>query len=85
MTGKQAPGTAKGVTFFTLEDETGNINVIVWSGTARAQKQAYMGAQLLEIKGIVEKEGEVVHVIAGRLIDRSELLAAMTIKARAFH
>ncbi|MDP4487829.1 error-prone DNA polymerase [Pseudoalteromonas piscicida] len=85
VTGKQAPGTAKGVTFFTLEDETGNINVIVWSGTARAQKQAYMGAQLLEIKGIVEKEGEVVHVIAGRLIDRSELLAAMTIKARAFH
>ncbi|WP_440053632.1 error-prone DNA polymerase [Pseudoalteromonas sp. T1lg65] len=85
VTGKQAPGTAKGVTFFTLEDETGNINVIVWSGTARAQKKAYMAAQLLEVKGIVEKQGEVIHVIAGRLIDRSEWLAEMTIKARAFH
>ncbi|NUZ13242.1 error-prone DNA polymerase [Pseudoalteromonas sp. McH1-7] len=84
VTGKQSPGTAKGVTFFTLEDETGNMNVIVWSGTARAQKQAYMGAQLLEVKGILEKEGEVVHVIAGKLIDRTELLEAMTIKARAF-
>ncbi|WP_194867667.1 error-prone DNA polymerase [Pseudoalteromonas sp. PPB1] len=85
VTGKQAPGTAGGVTFFTLEDDTGNINVVVWAGTARAQKQAYLSAKLLEVKGIVEKEGEVIHVIAGRLIDRSEVLGTLHSKSRDFH
>ncbi|KAF7769889.1 error-prone DNA polymerase [Pseudoalteromonas citrea] len=74
VTGKQSPGTAKGVTFFTLEDDSGNINVVIWAGTARAQKQAYLSAKLLEVQGIVEKEGEVIHVIAGRLTNLSELL-----------
>ncbi|RJE78207.1 error-prone DNA polymerase [Pseudoalteromonas sp. MSK9-3] len=74
VTGKQSPGTAKGVTFFTLEDDSGNINVVIWSGTARAQKQAYLSAKLLEVQGTVEKEGEVIHVIAGRLTNLSELL-----------
>ncbi|ESP95427.1 MULTISPECIES: error-prone DNA polymerase [Pseudoalteromonas] len=85
VTGKQSPGTAAGVTFFTLEDDTGNINVVVWAGTARAQKQAYLGAKLLEVRGIVEKEGDVIHVIAGRLIDRSELLQGFDAKSRNFH
>ncbi|KZN37621.1 error-prone DNA polymerase [Pseudoalteromonas luteoviolacea] len=85
VTGRQAPGTAAGVTFFTLEDDTGNINVVVWAGTARAQKQAYLGAKLLRVKGIVEKEGEVIHVIAGRLIDESELLQGFNNKSRNFH
>ncbi|MCF6438196.1 error-prone DNA polymerase [Pseudoalteromonas luteoviolacea] len=85
VTGKQSPGTAAGVTFFTLEDDTGNINVVVWAGTARAQKQAYLGAKLLEVKGIVEKEGEVIHVIAGRLIDQSQLLQGFESKSRNFH
>ncbi|MBE0368368.1 error-prone DNA polymerase [Pseudoalteromonas aurantia] len=74
VTGKQSPGTAKGVTFFTLEDDTGNINVVVWSGTARAQKQAYLNAKILEVKGIIEKEEKVIHVIAGRLTNLSDLL-----------
>ncbi|AOT09313.1 error-prone DNA polymerase [Pseudoalteromonas luteoviolacea] len=85
VTGKQSPGTAAGVTFFTLEDDTGNINVVVWAGTARAQKQAYLGAKLLEVKGIVEKEGDVIHVIAGRLIDRSQLLLGFDAQSRNFH
>ncbi|WP_247749544.1 error-prone DNA polymerase [Pseudoalteromonas viridis] len=85
VTGKQAPGTAGGVTFFTLEDDTGNINVVVWAGTARVQKQAYLSAKLLEVKGVVEKEGEVIHVIAGRLIDRSEILGTLHSKSRDFH
>ncbi|KZN49647.1 hypothetical protein N474_05180 [Pseudoalteromonas luteoviolacea CPMOR-2] len=85
VTGRQAPGTAAGVTFFTLEDDTGDINVVVWAGTARAQKQAYLGAKLLRVKGIVEKEGEVIHVIAGRLIDESELLQGFNNKSRNFH
>ncbi len=85
VTGKQAPGTAGGVTFFTLEDDTGNINVVVWAGTARAQKQAYLTARLLEVKGIVEREGDVIHVIAGRLIDHSALLDQLKPKSREFH
>lgn len=52
VTGKQSPGTAAGVTFFTLEDDTGNTNVVVWQATARAQKQAYLTAKLLMVKGI---------------------------------
>ncbi|CAM3984553.1 error-prone DNA polymerase [Pseudoalteromonas byunsanensis] len=85
VTGKQAPGTAAGVTFFTLEDDTGNINVVVWSATARAQKQAYLSAKILEVKGVLERSGEVIHVIAGRLLDRSDLLRALKSDSRQFH
>ncbi|MDX1451037.1 MAG: error-prone DNA polymerase [Oleiphilaceae bacterium] len=85
VTGKQSPGTAAGVTFFTLEDDTGNINVVVWQATARAQKQAYLGARILQVSGILEREGEVIHVIAGRLDDRSYLLEGLRAKSREFH
>lgn len=85
VTGKQSPGSAAGVTFFTLEDDTGNINVVVWKATARAQKQAYLTARILEVVGIVEKEGEVIHVIAGRLQDLSHLMADLDTRSRDFH
>ncbi|MEX0334691.1 error-prone DNA polymerase [Vibrio tubiashii] len=85
VTGKQAPGTAAGVTFFTLEDDTGNINVVVWKATARAQKEAYLTAKILQVKGILEKEGEVHHVIAGRLIDMTDKLQGLRSKSRDFH
>ncbi|RTZ16471.1 DNA polymerase III subunit alpha [Vibrio aquaticus] len=85
VTGKQSPGTAAGVTFFTLEDDTGNINVVVWKATARAQKSAYLTAKILQVKGILEKEGEVHHVIAGRLIDMTDKLPALSNKSRDFH
>lgn len=85
VTGKQSPGTAAGVTFFTLEDDTGNINVVVWKATARAQKSAYLTAKILQVKGILEKEGEVHHVIAGRLIDMTAQLDGLNSKSRDFH
>ncbi|MCU8164287.1 error-prone DNA polymerase [Vibrio vulnificus] len=85
VTGKQSPGTAAGVTFFTLEDDTGNINVVVWQATSRAQKQAYLTARLLMVKGILEREGDVIHVIAGRLIDLTEKLSGLSPKSREFH
>jgi len=85
VTGKQAPGTASGVTFFTLEDDTGNINVVVWRGTARAQKKPYMTAKILKVKGILEREGEVIHVIAGKLIDLTDRLAELETTSRDFH
>lgn len=85
VTGKQSPGTAGGVTFFTLEDDTGNSNVVVWRATARAQKKAYLQAKILEVTGILEKEGEVVHVIAGRLTDLTSLMADLDARSRDFH
>lgn len=85
VTGKQSPGTAAGVTFVTLEDNTGNINVVVWGATARAQQQAYLTAKALKVQGILEKEGEVVHVIAGKLIDITDEIAGLKTKSRDFH
>ncbi len=85
VTGRQSPGTAAGVTFITLEDDTGNINVVVWSATARAQKQAYLTSKVMMVKGILEREGDVTHVIAGKLIDCTHHLAALQSKSRDFH
>ncbi|OEE99952.1 error-prone DNA polymerase [Vibrio crassostreae 9ZC13] len=85
VTGKQSPGTAAGVTFVTLEDSSGNINVVVWGATARAQQQAYLTAKALKVQGILEKEGEVVHVIAGKLIDITDEIVGLKTKSRDFH
>ncbi len=86
VTGRQAPGTASGVTFITLEDPTGNINVIVWQASARAQKQAYLKSTILQVNGILERgDGDVTHIIAGRLTDLSHLLGELDLKARHFH
>ena len=85
VTGRQSPGTAAGVTFFTLEDDTGNINVVVWQATARAQQQAYLSAKILRVKGIVEREGSVIHVIAGRLEDITDQIEGLQSHSRDFH
>ena len=71
--------------FFTLEDDTGNINVVVWRATARAQQQAYLTAKILRVKGILEREGEVTHVIAGKLEDLTDTLTGLHSKSRDFH
>lgn len=85
VTGRQSPGSAAGVTFLTLEDETGNTNVVVWQATAKAQQQAFLTARLLEVKGVIENHQGVIHVIAGRLIDHSDKLPALILKSRFFH
>jgi len=85
VTGKQSPGSAAGVTFITLEDHTGNINVVVWQSSAREQKKAYMNAKILQVKGILERgDADVIHIIAGRLIDQTHLLAQLDTKTREF-
>jgi error-prone DNA polymerase len=75
VAGKQRPGTASGVVFLTLEDETGNSNVVVWQSVQKHCRQALLKAQLLIVKGVVETDGAVIHVIAQELTDCSELLA----------
>ena len=85
VTGRQSPGTASGVTFMTLEDDTGNTNVVVWVATARAQKKCFLTSKLIKVNGIIEREGEVIHVIAGKLTDLSNELEDLEIKSRDFH
>lgn len=84
VTGRQRPGTASGVTFVTLEDEFGNVNVVVWRDLAERQRKVLVGAQLLKVDGTLETEGEVRHLIAGRLSDLSDLLSGITIRSRDF-
>ena len=71
VTGRQRPGTASGVTFVTLEDETGMVNVIVWHDLAERQRKELLRSHLLTVYGTLERAGEVVHLIAGRLRDQS--------------
>jgi error-prone DNA polymerase len=82
---RQSPGTAAGVTFITLEDHSGNANVVIWQGSARAQKQAYLNAKILQVNGILERgDGDVIHVIAGKLIDQTHLLNQLNLACRSF-
>ena len=75
---RQQPGTAKGVIFITLEDETGIINVVVWPKIFARNRRTVMTAQFLEVRGRLEREGLVIHVMADRLIDRSEELRTLS-------
>ena len=85
VTCRQRPGTAKGTTFVTLEDETGAINVVVWSRLAEAQRKELVFSKLLCVAGHVERQGEVVHLIAGRLFDRTAMLGELEFSTREFH
>ena len=85
VTGRQRPGTAKGTLFLTLEDETGNINVVVWTNIQNIFRQALLSSSLLLIKGRLETKDSVVHIIAGQLHDYSERLANFELKSRDFH
>jgi len=82
---RQRPGSAKGVMFVTLEDETGQANIVVWQSIAEAWRRPLLGARLLEIAGRVQREGEVVHLVAERMADRSALLGALDVRSRDFH
>ena len=83
--GRQRPQTASGVVFVTLEDETGCINVVVWRDLVERQRRELLGARLMGVQGVIERDGEVVHLIANRLSDRSRLLGALQTVSRDFH
>jgi error-prone DNA polymerase len=83
--GRQRPDTASGVIFVTLEDETGATNVIVWRDVSDRQRRELLGSKLLAVFGKVERVGQVVHVLAGRLADLSPLLGALETRSRDFH
>ena len=81
---KQRPGTASGVTFVTLEDESGCTNLIVWKKIAEEQRDVLLHARLMGVEGELQKEGKVIHVIARKLIDHSELLGELAVRQRNF-
>jgi error-prone DNA polymerase len=81
---RQKPGTASGVTFVTLEDETGTVNLIVWKRVGEAQRAALLRSRLLEVTGRLQRADGVTHVIAERLTDRSAFLGALLVRSRDF-
>ena len=92
ITCRQRPGTATGVVFLTLEDETGNINVVVWSTVLDRYRAEILQGQLLRVEGVVQREREVIHVIAGRVHDATGLLDQLSasptpveVASRNFH
>lgn len=82
---RQRPGTASGVIFVTLEDETGMANLIVWPKIAEAQRVPLLSAKLMMVSGIVQKENEVLHLVAGKIQDYSDWLNFVDWKSRDFH
>jgi error-prone DNA polymerase len=82
---RQRPGSAGGVIFVTLEDETGYVNLIVWDSVAVAQRAALLESRLLEVHGKLQREGDVQHVIARQLTNLSALLGDLTVASRNFH
>jgi len=85
VTGRQRPDTASGVVFVTLEDETGYVNVVVWRSLSERQRRELLGSRLMAVHGVVEREGEVVHLVARHLVDESALLGRLLTRSRDFH
>ncbi len=85
VTCRQRPGTAQGVVFVTLEDETGYTNVVVWNDLVERQRKELMGARLLGVEGYMQNESGVVHLVARRLIDHTPLLGRLVTESRDFH
>ena len=81
---KQRPGTASGVIFVTLEDETGQVNLVLWKQVAEQHRAALLNARLLGITGELQIEGQVIHVIARQLFDHSDLLGDLSVHSRDF-
>ncbi|WP_088311034.1 error-prone DNA polymerase [Novosphingobium sp. B 225] len=75
---RQRPGSAKGVCFITLEDETGVVNLVIWPDVMERQRKVIMAARLMEVKGRVEYDDEVIHVIATHLTDATPSLHALS-------
>jgi error-prone DNA polymerase len=81
---RQRPGTASGVIFVTLEDESGQINLVLWKQVAEQHRAALLNARLLGVAGELQVEGKVIHVIARQLFDHSDLLGDLSVVSRDF-
>jgi error-prone DNA polymerase len=84
VTGRQRPSSASGVLFMTLEDETDNINVVIWTRVLETFRAAVVQGRLIKIKGVVERQDSVIHVVAGHVEDLSHYLEHFSLKSRDF-
>ncbi|HEY1128766.1 MAG TPA: error-prone DNA polymerase, partial [Roseateles sp.] len=85
VTGRQKPQTAKGTLFVTLEDETGNVQVIVWNKVYEAHRSVILGARLLAVEGIWQRgDGDVRHLLAQGFTNLNPLLGRLTTESRDF-
>ena len=84
VTARQRPQSAGGVMFITLEDETGCVNLIVWERVWSNARRIANGSRLLEVQGELQKEGEVTHVVARQLVDRTPMLGSLAVQSRDF-
>ena len=88
VTHRQRPDTARGTLFVTLEDETGTVNVIVWPRLVERFRTAVLGARLMTVYGIWQRDeatgGRVTHLIARRVVDHSALLGTLAAQSRDF-
>jgi error-prone DNA polymerase len=88
---RQRPGSASGVIFMTLEDETGIANLVVWPSSFERFRREVMSSLLVEAQGKVQREGEVVHLVLDRLVDLTPMLQSLngekelSIVSRDFH
>ena len=86
ITNRQRPGSASGVMFVTLEDETGNSNVLVWQSVQKKYRRELLGSSLVLVTGTVERSPEgIVHLMAGRIEDYQAALQQLTVQSRDFH
>ncbi len=85
VTMRQRPGSAKGTTFITLEDETGCVNIIVHRRLLERYRIPVLSARLLRVHGVMQRAGPVTHCVARHLVDDSRLLGALTTRSRDFH
>jgi error-prone DNA polymerase len=74
---RQRPGSAQGVLFVTIEDETGHANLIVWPSVFERRRRELLSATMLACRGKLQKEGDVIHVIADEITDLSTLLRSV--------
>jgi error-prone DNA polymerase len=89
VTHRQRPETAKGTVFVTLEDETGSINIIIWPDLVETYRREVLTAQLMTVYGVWQCDqatgGQVMNLVARRIVDHSALLGQLSTRSRDFH
>ncbi len=75
---RQRPGSAAGVVFMTIEDETGVANAVIWPKVLERERKVVMGARLVVVHGRIQRHEDIIHVVAARLEDRSDWLSLLT-------
>ena len=82
---RQRPGTAKGITFVTLEDETGSINLVLFKAVWERFFQVAQTSNAWLVDGKLENQKGVIHVIVGRITDLTNEVEGLTVRSRDFH